>query len=738
MILILFFVFDDFCLSRSEVTVLNKGIKYCPQVKPNISNLIQSSSSICRKLKLVNYHNRQSINSHESTYKSIIECSNPKADIQNSNNYLLDICLNKITDELINSTVSTKNNKYSEESVAKNLSKRLRINKFTICKSDKGNNFVILPVKNYDELVMAHLNDSNTYVECSENLLKDIHYMIVTLCKQERKCLTYKEFNYLNSPDWKASNFYVLPKLHKCAELQTSGIIKDGYTYLTTVPPGLTSRPIVNSVDSVTSKLNELMDAILKPYISLIPSYIQDSFDFLKKLPKTLKPNDMFISWDIVSLYTKIPNSLGLEAIKFWLQFSLHEERFKENFILGSMAILLNYNTFQYKNKYFQQISGVAMGSKVSPIYAILTIAYLEIKFYNLCMCEFGEDIGFYIKNNFYRYIDDCFLIWNPDFGSINILNNIINSLNENIVFQMNCDTKSLPFLDILVYRDGDCLHTDIYKKPTDSNIILSFRSHHPRHTLRNIPYCLAKRICTIVTNNSVRKHRLEELKKKLIMYNYPLQLVEDAISKNYSVQTIRVRNNNTRVLPLVFTFHKNFLHTVVKIKSHVANLSLDEQTKHITKDNNIILSYKSSPKTINLLQYRQPTIKKCLRSRCKTCLIILEGNQILLPNRLPLLPNITMNCTSKYVVYCLICAKCNNLYIGQTSLSLCNRITLHRQHTNHVSNYASLKCNKHFHKCGGKFYVAPLFSINKNPTLSQLLFIESFFIKLLKPELNA
>ena len=95
------------------------------------------------------------------------------------------------------------------------------------------------------------------------------------------------------------------------------------------------------------------------------------------------------------------------------------------------------------------------------------------------------------------------------------------------------------------------------------------------------------------------------------------------------------------------------------------------------------------------------------------------------------------MNCITSNVIYCLICEKCNFLYVGQTSLNLCNRITLHRQHTNH-ENYASLTCNKHFQNCSdGKFKVVPLFSIKINPTTSQLLFAETFFIKLLKPELN-
>jgi hypothetical protein len=62
--------------------------------------------------------------------------------------------------------------------------------------------------------------------------------------------------------------------------------------------------------------------------------------------------------------------------------------------------------------------------------------------------------------------------------------------------------------------------------------------------------------------------------------------------------------------------------------------------------------------------------------------------------------------------------------------------MTLHRQHTNHPQ-YAILYCNKHFHTCGGHFKVIPLFTFIGIPTLSQLLFIEDYFKRLLDPELN-
>ena len=54
-------------------------------------------------------------------------------------------------------------------------------------------------------------------------------------------------------------------------------------------------------------------------------------------------------------------------------------------------------------------------------------------------------------------------------------------------------------------------ISTDIYFKSTDSKQYLNFKSCHPKHTKVNIPFSLARRIWTIVSDISVRNVRLKE-----------------------------------------------------------------------------------------------------------------------------------------------------------------------------------------------------------------------------------
>ena len=81
---------------------------------------------------------------------------------------------------------------------------------------------------------------------------------------------------------------------------------------------------------------------------------------------------------------------------------------------------------------------------------------------------------------------------------------------------------RQLPFLDLLLIKDDTKIITDLYCKETDSHQYLDFYSCHLSHTKRNIPYNMARRICTIVTDTTLRSKRLEEFKSYLQKQHYP------------------------------------------------------------------------------------------------------------------------------------------------------------------------------------------------------------------------
>ena len=126
-------------------------------------------------------------------------------------------------------------------------------------------------------------------------------------------------------------------------------------------------------------------------------------------------------------------------------------------------------------------------------------------------------------ENSWKRYIDDCIILWDPHWGEINDFHNILQNIHPNIKFTMECSVKEIPFLDILLQVDGQVISTDIYRKPTDTQQYLHFKSQHPKTCLKAIPYNLARRICTIVSDKNLREIRLSELRKALLNRAFPI-----------------------------------------------------------------------------------------------------------------------------------------------------------------------------------------------------------------------
>ena len=50
----------------------------------------------------------------------------------------------------------------------------------------------------------------------------------------------------------------------------------------------------------------------------------------------------------------------------------------------------------------------------------------------------------------------------------------MLNGLHSDIKFTTECSDKQLPFLDVLVKKEGFKIETDIYYKPTDSKQYLA------------------------------------------------------------------------------------------------------------------------------------------------------------------------------------------------------------------------------------------------------------------------
>jgi hypothetical protein len=93
-----------------------------------------------------------------------------------------------------------------------------------------------------------------------------------------------------------APRIYSLPKIHK---------------------EDIPLRPIVNTIGSPTYELAKHVANILSPLVGHIDSFIKDSNEFINLIKnEKVRPQDTLISFDAVSLFTKIPLDEAIQIIK--------------------------------------------------------------------------------------------------------------------------------------------------------------------------------------------------------------------------------------------------------------------------------------------------------------------------------------------------------------------------------------------------------------------------------------
>lgn len=319
--------------------------------------------------------------------------------------------------------------------------------------------------------------------------------------------------------------------------------------------------------------------------------------------------------------------------------------------------------------------------------------------------------------------------------------------------FTTNTNNQETPFLDIMVSIVDKEIRTDIYYKPTDTHQYLHFKSCHPRHTKVNIPYNLARRICTIVSCEKRRDERLEDLKNMLLKRAYPLNLIKTGITKAKSFTRKELLKSkekppNENTLTFVHTYNPNNKQMSTVIKNSLEILKGSTRLNNILKHTDIIMSKRQAPNLKKLLTRAKtncsantnPTVSKCNNKRCGTCIHLLEGSTTKFEkNSKPFKVKQNMTCTSKHLIYVLNCNGCNRAqYIGQTN-DLRKRVTVHRQQIKD-QDLRKLPVSQHIHACAKnttpQFTIFPFYKMNNDDTQARLI-KETHFIQKFKPSLN-
>ena len=222
--------------------------------------------------------------------------------------------------------------------------------------------------------------------------------------------------------------------------------------------PGNPGRPIVSACNCTTSNISAYLDSVMAPVVKQLPTYVKDSshaLQILESLSFTGSHQYLF-TMDIKSLYTIIPNNNGLQALKY--QLDLHPEQQPSTNTLVQLAeLVLNLNCFGFDGNYYQQVGGVAMGTKMGLNYACLFIGYVERKM-------FQEYEG--RKPDLYkRYIDDVLGASSDTQQDLENFIHFCSTYHPGLKYTFEISGSSIPFLDLCVSISNNRVSTTIHYK---------------------------------------------------------------------------------------------------------------------------------------------------------------------------------------------------------------------------------------------------------------------------------
>lgn len=715
------------------VNFLFFGCSYAPYQRTHCASLHLDLLKFYRNLRFSYFFSRNPCNQARSSY---IEYVRSQAEPPISTSCHFETIMENLenTETCVVDSPKTQTYIKRDKNLLNQLQKWRSINQLYFCQADKGGAIVILKRDDYNNLVQKHLCDESTYSLLRHCEDKVVHEKVCQVVNQFQDHLSKDELSYFINHEYSSSHFYVLPKIHKSNIIKSEITTRNAsYIQISQFPTDLSSRPIVSNINSPTSRISHFLHKLLVPILSNTIGYVRDTFHFLELIrPKPFLSQHIFVSLDVVSLYTVIPHELGLEAIDYWFSKCSNLTRnVPSTFVLKLLQLILENNTFCYQNKFYKQIQGTAMGTKMAPVYANLVMSFLEVKLFHEAQSVFNTSVVNYLKQNYFRFLDDIFIIWDTSLADISTFFSLIDTLHPAFHFTREIGVDCLNFLDVLLIRGNNNIITDIYRKPTDSHQYLHFFSNHARHIKRNVPYSLAYRIHSIVSDNSTRTVRFAELKQRLLERKYPATLIDDAIEK---AKRRSVPKSSTPVKPVVFTYSTASL----GFFNHNVRPLAETLLSKFCLSNERITPSTIQPPNLRFLFNRNQRFqtKKCNKPRCLTCKHMVEKTHSITINNISVEFNSSMNCRSKNVIYIITCCNCQQFYVGETCNSLNLRVNLHRQHIAN-SNYGQSHVSIHLRSCDRSFSIIPIFQLTELSTYYRRK-LELYFIKLLKPSLNS
>ena len=566
--------------------------------------------------------------------------------------------------------------------------------KFKVIDCDKNVGSCFISAELYDEFIYEHLNNREIYINLAENPLEETQKIICAKLKflVKNKHINRKIYQKLFNKNGKLGSIRLLAKIHKTA---------------------LGFRPIINCLSHPTMFLCLLIDIIFQPFVKKTSSYIMDSQNLIQKSQNIHFPkNAKIYSCDFESLYTNIKLTHALTVICEYITRKFKSAEISSLGIYEILKLIFENNIFCYKNKYYKQISGIAMGAKCAPSIANLYIAILEENF-----------LVIYKPLFYFRFIDDILVILDYLFD-IKILTSAFGYLKLNVV-----SDEIVNFLDLLISLDANTgfLIFSLYTKPTNTFSYLLHTSNHPNFIFKNVPrgiFIRIRRICSYFYDYLFFSRKLTS---QLVNRGYDIKKVTSMARTIGNVDRLSLLpyktkidhfNCTTKNIFFKFPFELNTIKVKTALNSAFNSISTSEPLTNVKF--NVINTMQNNLSSIFVHEFKLFATKKFSYSKCRdpTCSVCFYANvnyYILLNGfYLPFMAN--SNCKTENILYILTYKLCKCYYIGQ-SINAKGRLKTHIRDIRLNRTSSDCVCvHKHFNlpqHDALKYFALNIFNIN-------------------------
>ena len=527
-------------LSDNETSLLQKGLAYIPEnAKVDSFETLADTERFFRKIRLqAHFAEKEEPENDERTEitnseipifnKKVSNYTPPSGEYETVDSYIT-TCRKEIRNIDLQKRIKPTNISSDELKALKSLQSRTDI---IIKPADKGGAVCVWDKDLYVAEGEKQLSDSKFYTKLQQDITPTIQKEISSEIK---RMITNKELPpsaenlIMKSP--RCSQFYLLPKIHK----------QD--------TPG---RPVVSNCFSPTYFISKFLSQYLRPIVEKCPTYIKDTTNLLQTLDnfefKDVTPEKHLFTMDVKGLYTNIPNSDGLKALRHFLDKRENPSISTET--LARLAeLVLTKNCFEFNGQFYSQSGGTMMGTPFGVEYSCLFMSFEEEKINQ----EYDDEKPQLHK----RFIDDIF-------GATSMP---IEKLKQYIDFVQNhhpalqctvCIAPEVNMLDTTLSVSGNRIESTLFCKPTDKHSYLNFKSSHPNSCKQGIPYSQFLRVKRICSSKNEFEKKVEMLSHFFVKQGYPKSLVQRSLRK--------VRRLSRNSVLYKTKAHKEFDRTVFSI----------------------------------------------------------------------------------------------------------------------------------------------------------------------------